>query len=105
MLVQFTVRRVLDAARGSLVELALMHPDRPADGPTQWLWVEANRVTSLHLIDERDPATRVFDGAILTMDGLHAELHWASGRADALDADPACTLSPACQRLVHQHLN
>lgn len=104
MLVQFTVLQLLDAVHGSLAEIKLAHPDMPRD-ERRWLWIEANWVTLLSPLNEGTPFLRVFDHAVLTLDGQHGELRWPSGRCDALAVDPDGTLRPEFQRLVHQHLN
>lgn len=104
MLVQFTVLLLLNAVHGSLAEIELVHPDMPR-GERRWLWIEANWVTLLHPITEDTPTLRVFDRAVLTLDGVRGELQWPSGRREALSVDPDGTLRPEFRRLVHQHLN
>jgi len=104
MLVQFTVLQLLDAVHGSLAEIELAHPDMPR-GECRWFWIEANWVTLLHPVSEGTPFLRVFDHAVLIIDGQQGELRWPSGRCDVLMVDPDGTLRPEFQRLVHQHLN
>lgn len=104
MPVQFTVLQLIDAVHGSLAEIELAHRDMPR-GERRWLWIEANWVTLLQPISEGTPFLRVFDHAVLTLDGTRGELRWPSGRCDVLAVDPDCTLRPEYQRLVHQHLN
>lgn len=104
MLVQFTVLQLLDAVHGSLAEVELAHPNMPR-GERRWLWIEANWVTLLHPVSEGTPLLRVFDQAVLTLDGRRGELRWPSGRCDVLAVATDGTLRPQFQRLVHQHLN
>ncbi|AEF88806.1 hypothetical protein DelCs14_1780 [Delftia sp. Cs1-4] len=104
MPVQFTVFLLLDAVHGSLAEIGLVHPDMPRE-ERRWLWIEPNWVTVLHPLNESTPSLRVFDGAVLALDGPRAELRWINGRRDALSIDPDGTLRPEFRRLVHQHLN
>eukprot|EP01034_Spumella_vulgaris_P010766 gene10766-13672_t len=52
-----------------------------------------------------NPSKRIFDHAVLTLNGHHGELAWPSGRREALSLDPGRALRPEFQRLVHQHLN
>lgn len=105
MLVQYTVLLLLEALHGSLAEIELTRPDLPADGGSQWLWIEGNTVTALQPIGSGSSSKRVFDSAVLSLDGGRAELSWASGRREALSVSPQRTLRPEFQRLVHQHLN
>ncbi|MNO09159.1 hypothetical protein D3C81_2321600 [compost metagenome] len=48
---------------------------------------------------------RVFDGAVLTLNGLRGELRWHNGGQNALLSAPDASLRPEFRRLVHQHLN
>ena len=104
MLVQFTVLLLLDAAHGSLAEIELVYPN-VACGERLWLWIESHWVTLLKPINEGTPSLRVFDRAVLKLDGTHGELLWPSGCCDALSFEPDSALRPEFRRLVHQHLN
>lgn len=105
MLVDFNVLLLLNAVRGSLAEIELTPSDMPAAGRSHWLWMEGNTVTVLQTIGTSQASKRVFDRAVLTLDGVHGELQWPNGRCDALSIDSARALRPEFRRLVHQHLN
>lgn len=105
MLIQYTVLLVLDASHGSLTEIELTQPDMPTGSESQWLWIEGNTVTSLQVIGGGHPGKRIFDRAVLTLDGERGELQWPSGRSEVLSINPARELHPDFRRLVHQHLN
>lgn len=105
MPVRYTVPLLLDAAHGSLAEIELVGPDLPVGGESQWLWIEGNSVSSLREIGSGNPSKRVFDRAVLTLDGPCGDLLWPSGRRDALTLVSDGALRPEFARLVHQHLN
>lgn len=105
MPVQYTVLLLLDADRGSLAEIELAHPDLPDGGGTLWLWIESATVVSLQVMGNGDPAKRIFDRAVLTLEGQHGELAWPNGRREALSVEPGRALRPEFLQLVHQHLN
>ena len=103
--VRYTVLLLLDAAHGSLAEIELTGPDFPSGGASRWLWIEGNGVSTLRVIGSGNPSKRVFDRAVLMLDGTRGEMLWPNGRRDVLTLDPAAMLRPAFVRLVHQHLN
>lgn len=105
MPVRYNLLLLLDAAHGSLAEIELASPDLPAAGESQWLWIEGSSVSTLRVIGSGNPSKRVFDRAILTLDGPRGDLLWPSGRRDALTLASEGTLRPEFARLVHQHLN
>lgn len=105
MLNHYTVLLLLDASHGSLAEIELAQPDMPTGSQSHWLWIEGNTVTSLQVIGGGHPCKRIFDRAVLTIDGEHGELQWPSGRSEVLSINLARALRPDFQRLVHQHLN
>lgn len=105
MLIQYTVLLLLDTSHGSLAEIELTQPDMPTGSESQWLWIEGNTVTSLQVIGSGHPSKRIFDRAVLTIDGERGELQWPSGRSEVLSINPARTLRPDFRRLVYQHLN
>ena len=105
MPVRYTVLLLLDADHGSLAEIELAGADMPAGGESQWLWIEGNAVSTLKVTGSGNSSKRVFDHAILSLDGTRGDLLWPSGRRDTLTVNPACVLRPAFVRLVHQHLN
>lgn len=104
MPVHFATLHLFDSAQGSLAEIELAHPDMPP-GERRWLWIEPNWVTLLHPVNEGTPTLRVFDGAVLALDGQRGELRWHDGRRNGLLEDPDASLRPEFRRLVHQHLN
>ena len=105
MLIQYTVLLLLDASHGSLAEIELTQPDMPTDGKSQWLWIEGKAVTSLQVISDGHPSKRIFDRAVLTLDGVRGELRWPNGRSEVLSINPARALRADFRRLLHQHLN
>ncbi|ACM33581.1 hypothetical protein Dtpsy_2127 [[Acidovorax] ebreus TPSY] len=106
MPIHYTVLQLLNAAHGSLAEIELVHPDLSEGSATRWLWIESTTVMSLQIVcSGGNPSKRIFDHAVLMLDGLHGELAWPSGRREALSLDPGRALRPEFQRLVHQHLN
>lgn len=105
MSVAYTVLTLLDAAHGSLAEIEMAQPGQPVEREIQWLWIERNTVTSLKIIGSGHASKRIFDRAVLTLDGAHGELIWPSGRCDALSIHPDGGLRPEFRRLIHQHLN
>lgn len=104
MPVHFAMLQLFDSAHGSLAEIELAHPDMPR-GERRWLWIEPSWVTLLQPVNEGAPALRVFDSAVLALDGQRGELRWHDGRRNVLLADPNVSLRPEFRRLVHQHLN
>ncbi|GAO20218.1 hypothetical protein [Diaphorobacter nitroreducens] len=104
MPVHFATLHLFDSAQGSLAEIELAHPDMPP-GERRWLWIEPNWVTLLHPVNEGTPTLRVFDGAVLALDGQRGELRWHDGRRNALLEVADASLRPEFRRLVHQHLN
>lgn len=69
MPVHFAMLQLFDSAEGSLAEIELSHPDMP-NGERRWLWIEPNWVTLLLPMIEGTATMRVFDGAVLTLNGL-----------------------------------
>ena len=104
MPVHFAMLQLFDTAEGSLAEIELSHPDMP-NGERRWLWIEPNWVTLLLPMIEGTATMRVFDGAVLTLNGLRGELRWHNGGQNALLSAPDASLRPEFRRLVHQHLN
>ena len=104
MPVHFSTLQLFDSAQGSLVEIELAHPDMQP-GERRWLWIEPNWVTLLHAVNEGTPTLRVFDGAVLALEGQRGELRWHNGRRNEISAEPIASLRPEFRRLVHQHLN
>ncbi|WP_406625394.1 hypothetical protein [Acidovorax sp. SDU_ACID1] len=105
MSVHHTILQLLDAAHGSLAEIELARPDLPPEQESRWLWIEGNTVTSLEVVSSGQPSKRIFDRAVLTVDGTRGELLWPSGRCEVLAVDPSRTLRPPFRQLTHQHLN
>ena len=105
MPVHYTVLQLLDAARGSLAEIELAHPDLPEGDATRWLWIERTTVVSLQVVGNGGPAKQIFDRAVLTLEGQRGELTWPNGRCETLSVEPGRALRPEFRRLVHQHLN
>jgi len=100
----FTVLLLLNSERCSLVEVELVQAESTA-GPRQWLWVEPNWVTLLRPMAAGTCLMQLFDQAVLTRSGDHAELRWANGQCFALSMEASNSLRPEFRRLVHQHLN
>lgn len=102
MLIQYTVLLLLNATRGSLAEIDLV---QPTGGESHWLWIEDYTVSSLQFVSVEHSSKRVFDRAVLTIDGSRGQLNWTCGRCDHLSVDVTGSLRPEFQQLLHQHLN
>jgi hypothetical protein len=106
MPIHYTVLQLLNAAHGSLAEIELAHPGLSEGSGTRWLWIESTTVMALQVVGSGgNPSKRIFDYAVLTLDGHHGELAWPSGRREMLSVDPERALCPKFRQLVHQHLN
>ena len=97
------------APHGHLAEIKRL--DQPANAPKaqvcQWLWIEAETVTTLQFVamDATGCRRRTFKEASLWFDDTHGELRWEFGAPVALRAQPKCGLPEGLAHLVNLHLS
>lgn len=78
----YTVLNLFASPRGHLAEISRTLRHAPETWVTEWLWIEQRHVLTLQpLVDH---AAGAFEEGRLHLHDNEGELHWSTGRIDAL---------------------